>query len=100
MPRKDWKGRCNDLETQNRALRNQIDYLVRTIRDMDDKIFSIGQFANGTWNEPIRVRFAQLHDGMTARKVNESNAIGRVIEERLHEVYKPESEALKQITKK
>jgi len=100
MPRKDWKGRCNDLETEVRALRNQVDYLVRTIRDMDEKIYSIGQFANGTWNEAVRSRFAALHDEMTARKVNESKAIGRVITERLHEVYKPESEALRRITKK
>ncbi len=81
------------------ALRNQVDYLVRTIRDMDDKIFSIGQFANGTWNDSVRSRFLQLHDEMTARKDNESKAIGQVITERLHEVYKPESAALKQITK-
>lgn len=99
-PRKmNWKRLCAEKEADILALRNQVDYLIRTIRDTDDIIFSMGQYANGTWNESVRIRFAQLYEGMMARKHAESMSIGRVIEDRLHEVYKEESMALKQITK-
>jgi hypothetical protein len=93
----NWKRLCMEKEADIVVLRNQVDYLIRTIRDMDDKIFSISQCTD--WPQ-IRPRVAALVDEMTARKVNESKAIGRVITERLHEVYKPESEALKQIGKR
>lgn len=96
----NWKRLCIEKEADILALRNQVDYLVRTIRDMDDKIFSMGQFANGTWNESVRTRFLSLHDDMTARKVAESKRIGSLIERELHATYKPESEALKLIGKK
>lgn len=98
-----WKARAQELADENTklredaiALRNQIDYLVRTIRDMDDKIFSMGQCTDWT---SMRPRFAALHDEMTARKVAESKRIGSLISRELHETYKPESEALRQITK-
>lgn len=94
MLRKDWKGRCNDLETQNRALRNQVDYLIRTIRDMDDKLFSISQCTD--WPQ-MRPRVNALVEEMTARKVAESKRIGSLITRELHDTYKPESQALKQI---
>jgi hypothetical protein len=98
-PRKkiNWKRLCMEKEADILSLRNQIDFLVRTIRDMDDKLFSISQCTD--WPQ-MRPRIAALVDEMIARKVNESKAIGRVIEDRLREVYKPEAEALKRITNK
>ncbi len=105
MTRTSWKSKAlllesevADLKRQLLAKENQVTSLIRTIRETDNIIFSIGQSADGTW-PTIRPRFMQLHDQMTARKVAESNAIGRVIESRLHEVYAEESSALKQITK-
>lgn len=96
-PRKiNWRRLAEEKERDILVLRNQNEYLIRTIRDMDDKIFSISQCAD--WPQ-MRPRINALMDEMTVRKVAESKAIGRVITDRLHEVYKPESEALKQITK-
>ena len=98
LPRRiNWKRLCAEKEADILSLRNQVDYLIRTIRDMDDKLFSISQCTDGP---QMRPRINALVDEMTARKVNESKAIGRVIEQRLHEVYKPESQALKRITNK
>lgn len=103
MIRFGWKRKALELEAKNSALkleqialRNQIDYLIRTIRDTDDKIFSMGQCTS--W-ESMRPRFNILHDEMTARKVVESHRIGALITNELHDTYKPESEALKKITK-
>jgi hypothetical protein len=90
----NWKRLCTEKEADILALRNQVDYLIRTIRDMDDKLFSISQCTD--WPQ-MRPRIASLVDEMTARKVNESKAIGRVITERLHEVYQPEVQALKRL---
>ena len=70
------------------ALRNQVDFLIREIRKMDDIVFSIQQSADGSW-KTVQPRFIQLCDQMTARKVAESNRIGSLITRELHNTYKP-----------
>lgn len=92
----NWKRLCMEKEADILALRNQIDYLIRTIRETDDKIFSISQC---TSFEGMRPRIASLIDEMTARKVAESKRINALITGELHDTYKLESAALKQITK-
>ena len=90
----NWKRLCMEKEADILSLRNQVDYLIRTIRDMDDKLFSISQCTN--WPQ-MRPRVNALVEEMTARKVIESQRIGDLITRELHQTYKPESQALKQI---
>lgn len=78
--------RIIELEAQNRALTNQVEYLVRTIRQTDDIIFSIQQSADGSW-KTVQPRFAQLSDQMTHRKVAESNRISELIRPELIKTY-------------
>lgn len=75
-------------QTEESALRNQVDFLIREIRKMDDIIFSIQQSADGSW-KTVQPRFAQLADQMTVRKVAESNRIGDLMTRELHNTYKP-----------
>jgi hypothetical protein len=97
-PRKiNWKRLCTEKEADILALRNQVDYLIRTIRDMDDKLFSISQCTS--WPQ-MRPRISALVDEMTARKVAESKRISSLITRELHDTYKDESAALKQIGNK
>lgn len=93
---KRWKAEALRLEEENLALRNQVSYLIRTIRDMDDKLFSISQCTD--WRSMLP-RVNSLVDEMTARKVAESKRIGALVEKELHRAYEEESYALKQITK-
>jgi hypothetical protein len=72
------------LASQLRAAQNQVEYLIRTIRQTDDIIFSISQCTN--W-ESMRPRVAQLTDQMTARKVAESNRITQLVTEEIRSVY-------------
>lgn len=81
-----------------RAAQNQVEYLVRTIRDMDEQIFKISQNADGTWAR-VQPNIRTLVDGMTARKVAESNRISDILRPALHDTYTEESHALQQITK-
>jgi hypothetical protein len=80
-----------DSQAREFSLRNQVDFLIREIRKMDDIIFSMGQTADGSW-PTIRPRFQQLHDQMTARKVAESNRIGSLLTQELHSTYTPPTE--------
>jgi len=80
------QARITSLEAKTRALANQVEYLVRTIRQTDDIIFSISQCVD--W-ESMRPRVAQLTDQMTARKVAESNRIGDLLRGELIETYAP-----------
>lgn len=73
------------------VLRNQNEYLIRTIRKMDDIIFSMGQCA-GTNPTGFNGRFRELYDQAMVRKTIESNRIGTLIETELHEVYTPQIE--------
>jgi hypothetical protein len=77
-----WK----DTETQLRQRENQVEYLVRTIRDMDQEIWNMGQ--KTAW-EAQRPHFVKLHDAMTARKVAESNRIGDILRGELIDTYAP-----------
>lgn len=89
-----------EFAASERALRNQVDFLIREIRKMDDIIFSIQQSADGTWTT-VRDRFTTLCDQMTARKVAESNRISDLIVGELHNTYKPpEAPTPKQIGSK
>lgn len=106
LPRFSWKKQVNELEQENLhlqkeclALRNQVDFLIREIRKMDDIIFSIQQSADGSW-KTVQPRFQQLTDQMTARKVAESNRINSLIVGELHNTYKPTEPAHKQIGSK
>lgn len=73
--------------TEEATLQNRITYLVRTIRQIDDKIFSMSQMTS--W-EGMRPRFQELHEGMISRKTAESNRIGDLIEGELRTTYNPE----------
>lgn len=73
-----------DLQRQLAAKETQITYLIRTIRGMDDIIFSISQCTS--W-ESMRPRVAQLTDQMTSRKVAENDRISSLIQGELHQTY-------------
>jgi hypothetical protein len=83
-----------EFAPQLRAAHNQIEYLVRTIRQMDDQIFAMSQCTD--FNQ-MRPHFLTLSDGMTARKVAESNRIADILRPQLIETYRP-TDAQKKIT--
>jgi hypothetical protein len=68
------------------ALSGRYRDLVRTIRDMDQEIWNMGQ--KTAW-EAQRPHFVKLHDEMTARKVTESNRIGDVLRGEIIDTYNP-----------
>jgi len=75
------------------TFRNQVEYLVRTIRDMDQEIYNMGQKDSWTTQRP---HFARLYDEMTARKVAESKRIGDLLRPELIETYTaPQQKRLK-----
>lgn len=76
--------RLRASEEQLRAAQNQVEYLVRTIRDMDQEIWNMAQ--KTSW-EQQRPHFIKLQDGMTARKVAESNRIGDLLRPQLLDTY-------------
>ena len=76
------------LEARCQALQNQIEYLVRTIRDMDQEIFNMSQ--RTSW-DGMRPHFNKLHDEMIARKVEESKRIGELIRSEVIDTYKPKA---------
>lgn len=78
--------------SENRALKNQIEYLVRTIREMDDKIFAMSQCSD--WPQ-MRKYFTPLSEGMTARKVVESRRITELLVPELAKTYQPQIEGKK-----
>lgn len=84
--RANYINETNHNRTEEASLRNQLEYLVRTIRDMDDQIFRMSQC--GDWNS-MRPMFNKLQDGMTHRKVAESNRINDVLRTELISTYKP-----------
>ncbi len=75
-------------EAERRALSNQIEYLVRTIRDMDQEIWNMSQKTD--WNQQ-RPHFIKLQDDMTARKHAENERINDILRPQLIETYKPGS---------
>jgi hypothetical protein len=76
-----WK----ENEVKTAALRNQVEYFVRTIRQMDDQIFGLSQAMPNV--AAARPYITVLSDGMTSRKVAESNRIADVLRPQLIETY-------------
>ncbi len=68
------------------GLRNQVEYLVRTIRDMDQEIWNMSQ--KTSWDQQ-RPHFNKLHEATIARKVAESNRIGDILRGELIDTYRP-----------
>src|SRR5713226_447863 len=67
-----------------RKAQNQIEYLVRTIRDIDEQIFKMSQL--GSWDQ-MRPHFAHLAEGMTFRKRTESDRINDLLRPELVKAY-------------
>jgi len=82
----EWEDQWKERNSESTALRNQVEYLVRTIRQMDDQIFAMSQCTD--WNA-MRPYFLHLSDAMTARKVAESNRIGDIMRQELIDTYTP-----------
>ena len=82
----EWQDIWSKDQKEVVGLRNQIEYLVRTIREMDDQIFSMSQCMNFLQMQP---NLRTLCDGMTARKVAESNCIADVLRPQLIDTYRP-----------
>lgn len=78
-----WK----ETEAKLSTARNQIEYLVRTIRDMDQEIYNMGQKTD--WPAQ-RSHFVKLQEGMIARKHAESSRIGDILRGELIETYTPQ----------
>ncbi len=78
--------RLAELENENRALKNQVEYLVRTIRETDDTLFRMSQCTS--W-ESMRPAFTKLKDEMTSRKVIESRRITEIMNTELVKTYQP-----------
>src|SRR6266700_5670146 len=74
------------LSREATALRTQVEYLVRTIRQMDDQIFAMSQKAY--WLQMLP-HFQTLNDGMISRKVAESDGIADIVRPELIETYTP-----------
>lgn len=70
------------------ALRNQRDYLIRTIRDMDQEIWNMSQ--RTSW-EAQRPHFNKLMEGTIARKHAENERINALVTEQIKETYTPPS---------
>lgn len=65
-----------DLSGDIAALRNQVEYLVRTIHEMDQEIWSMSQRTD--W-AGMRPHFVKLQEGMTARKHAENSRINSLL---------------------
>ena len=76
--------RLEEWENDDRSTQNQVEYLVRTIRDMDEQIFKMSQCT--TW-EQMRPNFANLSEGMMVRKRTESDRIGELLRPELIKTY-------------
>jgi septal ring factor EnvC (AmiA/AmiB activator) len=66
------------------AARNQIEYLVRTIRDMDEQIYKMSQCSD--WAQ-MRPNFQSLNEGMLVRKRAESDRINELLRPELIKTY-------------
>src|SRR5713226_4439426 len=67
-----------------RKANNQIEYLVRTIRDIDEQIFKMSQL--GSWDQ-MRPHFTHLNEGMITRKRTESDRISETLQPELIKAY-------------
>ena len=85
-----WKERNPD------ALRAQVEYLVRTIRNMDEQIYKMSQCS--TWPQ-MQPNYRNLEEGMISRKRAESDRIGDLIRPELIKTYNAQTNAPKRIGK-
>jgi uncharacterized coiled-coil protein SlyX len=74
------------MSLQRDAAKNQVEYLVRTIRNMDEQIYKMSQCTS--WSV-MRPNFLNLEEGMIARKRAESDRIGELIRPELIKTYGP-----------
>ncbi len=81
-----------ETEARLKASQNQVEYLVRTIRQMDDQIFAMSQKTD--WGQ-MHPHFLTLSDGMTARKVVESDRIGDILRPQLEATYAPSQKLIR-----
>jgi len=70
--------------TEETALRNQIEYLVRTIRDMDEQIYKMSQCTDFY---QMRPHATDLIESMSVRKRAESDRISELIRPELIKTY-------------
>lgn len=82
----EWEDQWKERHAESTGLRNQIEYLVRAIRDMDDQIFKMSQASS--W-EAMRPNFNNLQEGMMVRKRQESDRINDLIRPELIKTYGP-----------
>lgn len=73
-------------DSEATALRNQRDYLIRTIREMDQEIYNMSQ--RTSW-ETMRPHFNKLMEGVIARKYAENERINDLIIRELNAAYGP-----------
>lgn len=69
------------------AKANQVTFLVRTIRDMDEQIFKMSQCTD--WNQ-MRPNFGNLLEGMLVRKRTESDRINDLLQGEIVKSYAPQ----------
>lgn len=82
----NYRNEADHNRVEEAALRNQVEYLVRTIRDMDEQIYKISQCRD--WPS-MRGHVSDLVEGMTVRKRAESDRIGELIRPELIKTYDP-----------
>jgi len=81
---REWEGGWKVTVDTARAKDNQIEYLIRTIRNMDEQIYKMSQC---TSFKQMRPNFRNLEEGMIARKRAESDRIGELIRPELIKTY-------------
>ncbi len=79
------------LQNEVRMLKNQVEYLVRTIRDTDQEIWNMGQRTDWVSQRP---HFVKLQEGMIARKHAENERISTIIRGELIDTYKPSTKQI------
>jgi uncharacterized coiled-coil protein SlyX len=79
---------------ENHNLKNQVEYLVRTIRNMDEQIYKMSQC--DSWNA-MRPHFNDLSEGMISRKRAESDRISDLLRPELQRVYGAPKSTTRQI---
>jgi thioredoxin reductase len=72
-----YNTKIDEFQHDKVMLERKIDYLLQTIRKMDEQIYNMGQRTN--W-EDMRKHFQDLHEQMLVRKKIESDRIGSLIE--------------------
>ena len=78
------KAENEKLTADARQLANQVEYLVRTIRDMDQEIWNMSPRTDWTTQRP---HYNKLLEGTIARKHAESERIGTLIREETIKTY-------------